>query len=439
MLHILRRIVPRPIINLYHLFLSWSGALWYGHPSRKLLVIGVTGTTGKSTVVEMLATMFRHAGKKVGAASTIRFQIGDTSSVNNEKMTMVGRWKLQKLLRRMVNAGCSVAIIETTSQGLAQNRHISVEYDCALITNLSPEHIESHGSYDAYRAAKQRLFSTLGHTYRKLGIPKISIVNLSMSDAQYFLQFPADEHIGFSLRSVSTPQGVASVLVPQKLETTEQGSTFTLDNQTFLLPLPGTFNVENALAAIAVAKAYGIPLVTIVSALETMHGVPGRFETVVKEPFRVVVDYAFVPEALHAAYKTAQAFHPNNIIAVLGAAGGGRDKWKRPVLGKIVAQYAKFVIVTNEDPYDEDPMAIINHVADGAAEHGKVDGKDLFRILDRKEGIAKALSLAQAGDLVLITGKGSEEVMVVKGGKKVPWSDQETVKELIRQMFAQKP
>lgn len=432
-LNLFRRIVPRLILNLYHSFLSWSGALWYGHPSRKLLVIGVTGTTGKSTTIEMLSAMFRHAGKIVGAASTIRFQVGDESSVNNEKMTMVGRWKLQNLLRRMVDADCSVAILETTSQGLQQNRHIGIDYDCALITNLSPEHIESHGSFEAYRAAKERLFAVLAHTYRKRGIPKVSVVNLSMGDAQYFVQFPADKHIGFSLRSIPSPRELNAVLIPQNLETTEQGSTFLLDNQTFHIPLPGMFNVENALAAIAMAQAYDIPLATIASALETMHGVPGRFETVIKEPFRVIVDYAFVPEALHAAYKTAQAFHPNNIIAVLGAAGGGRDKWKRPVLGKIAAEYAQFIIVTNEDPYDEDPMAIINQVAEGARDAGKVDGTTLFRILDRKEGIAKALSLARPGDVVLITGKGSEEVMVVKGGKKIPWSDKHVVRELLRQ------
>ena len=432
MLHLFRRIVPKSIINLYHLFLSWSGALWYGHPSRKLLVIGVTGTTGKSTVVEMLAAVFRYAGRKVGVASTIRFQIGDESTVNNEKMTMVGRWKLQKLLRRMVDAGCSVAVLETTSQGLAQNRHIGIDYDCALITNLSPEHIESHGSFKAYSEAKQRLFSALSHTYRKFGIPKTCVVNLSISDAQYFLQFPADKRIGFSLQPVSPQRELSAILVPQSLATTERGSTFVLDDQQFNIPLPGVFNVENALAAIAVARAYDIPLATIVSALETMRGIPGRFEIVVKEPFHVIVDYAHEPAGLEAVYQAAQALHPNRIIAVLGAAGGGRDKWKRPVLGKIAASYAQFVIVTNEDPYDEDPVAIINQVAVGAAMHGKTDGETLFRIVDRKEGIAKALSLARPGDIVLITGKGSEQVMVVKGGRKIPWNDQETVRKLLR-------
>lgn len=409
--------------------MSWSGAVWYGHPSRKMLVIGVTGTTGKSTVVEMLAAVFQSAGKKVGIASTIRFQIADTTWNNNEKMTMLGRWKLQHMLRRMVDAGCTVAIIETTSQGLAQNRHIGVEYDCALITNLSPEHIESHGSFAAYKAAKEKLFACIAHTYRKLGTPKISVVNLAMADAQEFLVNEATRHIGFALHNVPQ-QNLDAVLVPDSISQTEEGSTFRLAGTQYTLALPGEYNVANALAAIAVGQAYGLSHATMSDGLKKVKGVPGRFEVVVQKPFRVVVDYAFVPEAMHAVYKAAQAFRPRHIIAVLGAAGGGRDKWKRPVLGKIAAQYAKFVIVTNEDPYDEDPMRIIDQVADGACDGGKVDGETLFRVGDRKEGIAKALSLAQEGDLVMITGKGSEEVMVVAGGKKVPFNDAAVVREL---------
>lgn len=434
--------IPSFLFRLYHRTLAVTGALWYGHPSRRLLVIGVTGTTGKSTVCEMLASVFRHAGKsshstgpgrmtgKVGVASTIRFQIGDESTLNNEKMTMLGRWRLQKLLRQMANAGCSVVILETTSQGLAQYRHVGIDYDCAVMTNLTPEHIESHGSFAAYRFAKEQLFAVLATTYRKLGIPKVSVVNLAMNDAQDFLRYPADRHVGFALQNAPAPDGM-TVFVPDTIKTTERGSTFTVQSQTFHLPLPGTFNVANALAAIAVAQTYDVPLATIASALEAMQGVPGRFEIVVQEPFRVIVDYAHEPAGLEAVYKAVQAFHPQRVIAVLGSTGGGRDRWKRPVLGKIAAQYAQLVIVTNEDPYDEDPMAIIAQVADGAAEAGKRDGENLFRILDRREGIHKALSLAQPGDLIIITGKGSEQRMVVKGGRKIPWSDERVVQDLL--------
>ncbi len=429
MLNLLRRIIPRPIFNLYHRFLSWSGALRYGHPSRTLLVIGVTGTTGKSTVIEMLAAFFRAAGFTVGVASTIRFQIGERTWMNNEKMTMLGRWRLQKLLRQMVHAGCTVAIIETTSQGLAQNRHLGVDYDAAVLTNLSPEHIESHGSFDHYRAAKGKLFSALHASFRK-EYPKISVVNLEARDASFFLGFAADRVIGYSLSPVSA--AVTETFTPETVTTTEQGSDMTLQGVAFHLPLQGRHNAANALAAIATASAYGVPLTTSAKALQKIRAVPGRFATVVQEPFRVIVDYAHEPAGLEAVYRAARSFHPQRMIAVLGSTGGGRDTWKRPVLGKLAAQYAQFVIVTNEDPYDEDPMEIIHQVADGAMQEGKKDGQTLFRILDRGEGIKKALDLARPGDLVMITGKGSEQVMAVKGGKKIPWSDRDVVRELIR-------
>lgn len=433
MIRFLRRITPVWVLQLYHRVLATTGSLWYRHPSRRMLVIGVTGTTGKSTVVEMLNAAFSHAGYTTGAASTIRFQIGKESWSNNEKMTMLGRWRLQKLLRQMADAGCAVAIIETTSQGLAQNRHLGVDYDAAVLTNLMPEHIEAHGSFEKYRGAKEKLFATLASSFRKQ-YPKTSVVNLEARDASLFLRFAADQKVGYALTPVMN-DAVSNAWIPEAVQTSEQGSDFMLNGVSFSLPLPGRYNVANALAAIATAATYGVPLDVCAQALKTIRAVPGRFQEIQTQPFRVIIDYAFVPEALEAVYQTAKALLPNRLIAVLGGTGGGRDTWKRPVLGKIAAQYAQFVIVTNEDPYDEDPMTIINNVADGAAGAGKRDGENLFRILNRREGIHKALSLALPGDLVLITGKGSEQSMVVKGGKKIPWSDEGVVRELLSSSY----
>ncbi len=428
----LRSLAPRWLITAYHTFLAVSGAWWYGYPSRKMLIIGVTGTTGKSTVVEFLSSIFRAAGHKVGVASTIRFQVADETWLNNLKMTMLGRWQLQHLLHRMVNAKCSVAIIETTSEGIKQRRHLGIDYDCAVFTNLMPEHIESHGSFEAYRAAKGKLFARLAHTHRKKNIPKVSVVNMDSPDAHFFLQFDADHTVGFRV-SAETSLGQAQIVLrAEEITTTGKESRFLVSGSNYTVNIPGDYNVMNALAAVTVALEYSVPVAAIQSGIAAVAFVPGRFEIVAQEPFHVIVDYAFVPEALHAVYKAVQALHPHRIIAVLGAAGGGRDKWKRPALGKIAAQYADFVIVTNEDPYDEEPSSIIRQVARGAEEAGKKEGESLFSILDRKEAIKKALSLAHPHDLVLITGKGSEQSMVVKGGKKVPWSDQETVRELLR-------
>lgn len=428
----LRAFAPQWTVTLYHTLLAVSGAWWYGYPSRKMLVIGVTGTTGKSTVVEFLASIFKEAGQKVGIASTIRFQVAGETWLNNLKMTMPGRWQLQRLLHRMVHAKCSVAIIETTSEGIKQRRHLGIDYDCAVFTNLMPEHIESHGSFEAYREAKGKLFARLARTHRKKNIPKVSVINMDSPDARYFLQFNADHKVGYRVSTDTTLDQAQLVLRAGEVTTTGKESHFVVNGSEYIVHLPGEYNVVNALAAITVALEYSVPVAAIQSGVAAVTSVPGRFEIVAEEPFRVVVDYAFVPEALHAVYKAVRALHPHRIIAVLGAAGGGRDKWKRPALGKIAAQFADVVIITNEDPYDEEPSSIIRQVADGAAEAGKKEGETLYSILDRKEAIRKALSLARPHDLVLITGKGSEQSMVVKGGKKIPWNDQATVRELLR-------
>lgn len=431
MKHFLRSFVPRWLVTAYHTFLAVTGAWWYGYPSRKMLVIGVTGTTGKSTVVEFLASIFRAAGHKVGVASTIRFQVADKTWLNNLKMTMPGRWQLQHLLHRMVNAKCSVTIIETTSEGIKQRRHLGLDYDCAVFTNLMPEHIESHGSFAAYREAKGKLFARLSRTHRKKNIPKVSVINMDSSDAHYFLQFSADHKVGYRTSADTSLDQAELVLRAEEITTTGKESRFVVNGSDYTVHLPGEYNVVNALAAITVALEYSIPVSAIQSGIASVTSVPGRFEFVtVGTPFDVVVDYAHEPAGLKAVYKATRALHSHRIIAVLGAAGGGRDKWKRSALGKIAAQYADVVIVTNEDPYDEEPRFIIRQVADGAAEAGKKEGETLYSILDRKEAIRKALSLARPHDLVLITGKGSEQSMVVKGGKKIPWSDKQVVREL---------
>lgn len=416
---LLRAVTPRFVLQWYHWLLAWFGALLYGFPSRKLLVIGVTGTTGKSTVVEMLAAIFMKAGEKVGSSSTIRFRIGNQIWMNNEKMTMLGRFGTQRLLRDMVREGCYVAIIETTSEGIAQSRHVGISYDAAVFTNLTPEHIESHGSFERYKASKEKLFSRLHRQYRKPAIPKIIVANDDDPHADDFLRFDSDAKIRVSIKNAHA-------------HVDANGSRFTYADTAFTLPLPGDHNVSNALLAIVTATAYGVSTADAAKALATFSNIPGRFERIeAGQPFTVIVDYAHEPVGLKAVYRTARSMKPRRMIAVLGAAGGGRDKWKRSVLGKVAAKYATIVIITNEDPYDENPVSIMNDVAVGAREGGKKDGETLFLILDREGAIQKAIHMAKAGDIVMITGKGSEQSMVVRGRKKIPWSDAETVKKAL--------
>jgi len=388
---LIKKIIPDFLLSSYHYFLSWIGAFLYWFPSKKLIVIGVTGTSGKSTVVELCADIFQEAfqqsqGKqfKVASMSSIKFKIGDKEWENKLKMTMPGRMKLQRFLKQAVRAGCKYVVLEVTSEGIKQFRHKFIDFDVAVLTNLSPEHIEAHGSFEKYQAAKAKLFQQT---------KKIHIINIDDKNAEYFLKIPAKQKIKYGINDKN--------LLPEHFN------------------LLGRFNLYNAITATKIAISQEVSLEICKRALEKTKGIPGRMEIVVKEPFTVIIDYAHTPEALKKVYETLRS---SRLICILGACGGGRDKWKRPVLGKIAAEYCREVIVTNEDPYDENPMEIIEQVADDT---------NAKKILDRKEAIKQALKLAQPGDTVIITGKGSEPWMCVAKGKKIPWDDRQVVRDLI--------
>ena len=412
---ILKNFAPEFLISGYHFFLSFLSFLLYRAPSQqnKMKVIGVTGTNGKSTVVEMIARILEGAGFSVAFISSIRFKIGDEEKKNELRMTMPGRFTIQRFLRQALDGGCDYAIIEVTSEGIKQHRHRFIDFDVAVFTNLAPEHIESHGSFKAYQQAKGKLFqATRG----------IHIINLDDEHADYFLQFSSQKKYGYTLEG-KEKEGVSIVSASILPSTQEKKTSFELDDIIFHLRLLGKFNIYNALAAIGVVRSQGVNLQTSKKSLESIEGIPGRMEEVVAEPFKVIVDYAFTPQALKKVYQNLKNdFSPSKMICVLGACGGGRDKWKRPVLGEIASRYCQKIIITNEDPYDEDPEKIIEDVARGAK-------KETEKIIDRREAIQKALSYAQAGDVVVVTGKGSEPCICVAGGKKVPWDDRKVVRE----------
>ncbi len=404
----MKKIIPKFIIDAYHRAMPLLGAIIYRFPSKKIKIIGITGTNGKSTTVEMLASILKEAGYKVGILSSIKFEVAGEAEPNMLKMTMPGRLTIQKMIRRAVNKGCDYMIIEVTSEGIKQYRHLFVDFDLALITNLSPEHIESHGGFENYKRAKGELFKIT---------KKIHIINLDDKHADYFLGFKADQKIGYGIESQK--EMIRAVNCSSSLN----GVSFSVNGTDFNIKMPGRFNIYNALAGISTALSQGIDMETIKRGLERVIGVDGRMEEVITSPFRVFVDYAFTPNALEKVYKTIKEdFGSEKMICLLGSCGGGRDKWKRPVLGSIAGQYCNQVIVTNEDPYDEDPMEIIEQVAKGTRDKA-------IKILDRREAIAKAISLAKPGDSVIITGKGCEPWICVAGGKKITWDDREVVKE----------
>lgn len=431
MLNILRKIAPQSLLNKYHFVLAKLANFIYGSPSKKMIVIGVTGTNGKSTTVNLIAKILQEAGYKVGFTTTINFGIAAKEWLNKTKMTMLGRFELQKLLRQMVDAGCRYVVIETSSQGLIQYRHLGVEYDVAVFTNLTPEHIEAHGGFENYKKAKGLLFSHLTKFPRKTvndkEVRKLIIANADDENVNYFLSFNADKKARFSIINESEYRG-------RDARVMERGSTFRLGEQEFKLQILGGFNIYNALSAIATCSELGVSLERAKTALEKIKTIAGRMEYVDEgQDFKIMVDYAPEPESLRQLYKFVNNVSKNNLIHVLGSAGGGRDKPRRPILGRLAAENADYVIVTNEDPYDEDPMQIINQVAQGAEQAGKREEIDLFKILDRRDAIRKAIELAQENDFVLLTGKGAEQAIVVKGGKKIPWDEREVVKMMLKE------
>jgi UDP-N-acetylmuramoyl-L-alanyl-D-glutamate--2,6-diaminopimelate ligase len=273
-----------------------------------------------------------------------------------------------------------------TSEGIRQFRHKFINFDTAVFTNLSPEHIESHGSFENYRNEKLKLFKAAKN---------IHVINVDDENAKYFLETPAEKTIEFSAKDA--------------------------DSIRLKLSLIGDFNILNALAAISVAKAYGIGLDICKIALEKVKEISGRMEIIAGGPVRIVVDYAHTPTQLEAVYRT---FKSENMVCVLGSCGGGRDKWKRPVLGEIARKYCKEIIITNEDPYDENPVEIINQVAETA-------GSKARKILDRKEAIKTAIKLAKPSEVVIITGKGSEPWMCLENGRKIPWDDRKIARDAL--------
>jgi UDP-N-acetylmuramoyl-L-alanyl-D-glutamate--2,6-diaminopimelate ligase len=395
----IKKFIPEPVLSLYHFILAFLGAVIYRFPSRKIKVIGVTGTNGKTTVVNLTTKILEEANYKVASLSSIRFKIGEREWPNILKMTMPGRFQIQKFLRQVVNAKCQYVVLEVTSEGIKQHRHRFINFDTAVFTNLTPEHIEAHGGFENYKKTKGKLFQTTKN---------IHIINIDDENANYFLRFPVAKKLTYGLT---------------------KGDVNTQNTQ-FKLNLIGEFNIHNALAAICVGLSQGIDLETCQRAIEKVEIIPGRMEEVISEPFKVFVDYAFTPNALEQVYKTIKSSvisHQSKVICVLGSCGGGRDKWKRPVLGEIAAKYCNEIIVTNEDPYDEDPTEIINQVAAGTEEKAR-------KILDRRGAINQALKIAQPGDAVIITGKGCEPWICVAKGKKIPWDDRQVVKEEFRKL-----
>lgn len=399
-----------------------------------MVVIGVTGTKGKTSAANFIWACLNSAGDKAGLISTAVIRIGDKEFLNKYHMTMPGSFVLQKLISQMAKEGCKYCVIETTSEGIKQHRQKAIFYDIVVFTNLTPEHLPSHGnSFENYKKAKGKLFATLSNSAQKTisgkKIEKVIIANYDSPHKDYFLNFKSDKKITYGLNE-------GADYVAKNINDYSSGVEFSVNSNKYQLKTLGKFNVYNALPAIVTASIFGFPAESIQKGFGKLQIIPGRMERIDEgQDFLIFVDYAHEKESMNAVLETAKNMvGPKKVIVLLGAEGGGRDKTKRPLMGELAGKKADFVIVSNVDPYDDGPLEIIEDIAKASEKVGKVQGKDLFPIEDRREGIKKALSLAKAGDIVLITGKGAEQSMIIKG-KKIPWDDRIVVREETKRLI----
>lgn len=415
----IKRLLPRSVLErirpLYHYSLAFLGAIIYKHPSRDITVIAVTGTKGKSTVTELITTILEADGKKVASLSTIQFKVGADVRPNLYKMTTPGRFFVQHFLREAVDAECEYAVLEMTSEGARQFRHRFIDFDALVFTNLTPEHIESHGSFENYKKAKLEIAKQLADSAKQ---PRYIVSNKDDEHGQDFLDTKVEEKLPYGLKDL-------------KLYTLHKdgiGLIFTDGDEevTIRVPLVGLFNVYNTLAAITITRALGVPLSTIEIALRDLAPIRGRVEHFYspkdsEKHVTAVVDYAHTPDSLEKLY---QAFKDVPKVCVLGNTGGGRDTWKRPEMAGIAERYCDQIILTNEDPYDEDPRKIVEEMERGIEDKSKVE-----IIMDRRLAIATALREAKDNGYVLVSGKGTDPYIMGPHNTKEPWSDAKVVQE----------
>jgi UDP-N-acetylmuramoyl-L-alanyl-D-glutamate--2,6-diaminopimelate ligase len=422
---------PLPEIDLPQLVVERSpaaladAAAWsYGDPSHELGVAGITGTDGKTTTSFLAVAALEAAGLSSGLVGTVDTKVGTSREPNVEHMTTPGAVDLQRALRAMVLAGNGAAVVETTSHGLAADRVRGIAYDAAILTNLSHEHLEFHGTWEAYRDAKLSLFERLAVSARNPqkaapAWPKAAIVNVDDPTAGAFVgvaQEAGARIVTYGTDPAADVRATRSEEDARRLRVTY----VTPSGQASLeLRLAGRFNVHNALAVVALGEALGLDPAAVRAGLESVEGVPGRMERVdAGQPFGVIIDYAHSPASLEAVLgilAPVAAARGGGLIAVFGSAGE-RDVDKRPMMGRIAGEQSRLVIATDEDPRGEDRDAILDEIARGAETAGRRRGHDLLLIADRPAAISAAFERARPGDIVLLAGKGHERSIIGPDG-----------------------
>jgi UDP-N-acetylmuramoyl-L-alanyl-D-glutamate--2,6-diaminopimelate ligase len=406
--------------------LSALASAWYGHPAAGIRTIGVTGTDGKTTTSYLIQAVLEGAGLRTGLFTTVAYRVAGVWQENESRQTTPEALEVQALLSRMVAGGDQYGVLESTSHGLQLHKLDHCEYDLAVFTNLTGDHLDFHGTVDAYRAAKGRLFELLDSAAGK-GIEKLAVLNADDESSDYMASRTSARAVRYG---ISRPAEVSA----DSLELGADGSRFNAhagtETASVELQLPGRFNVSNELAALTVGWSQGIPLRRCAEALSRWPGVPGRMQRVnAGQPFTVIVDYAHTGASFQKALATLRPLVQGRLIAVFGCAGE-RGVERREGMGQAAAQGADYSVVTTEDPRGEDPAAIIAQIAEAMSSAGAREGSQFERVLDRREAIARAFALAAPGDVVLLAGKGHEHSIITAAGP-IPWDEVEIARQLL--------
>lgn len=406
--------------------LAAASAWFYGHPGREMVVVGITGTDGKTTTSHLVTSVLEASGARVGRLGTVDTYMPGESGHVTDRMTTPEAPEVQALLRRMADAGCDFAVVESTSHGLALHRLDHVEYDIAAFTNITGDHLDFHKTFEAYREAKGMLFEALDTAFDK-GIAKVAVVNADDPSANSMLaRAPRAEQIRFGLEAREVD------VFARNIHLRPDGTGFRLVTPAGAaevdMCLPAMFNVMNALTAAGLGLGCGLDVQTIARGLSQSPGVPGRMEQIDNgQPFAVIVDYAHTGDAVRKVLEVLRDVTSGRLIIVVGAAGE-RDPGRRFGVGRAAAEGADFAVFTSEDPRSEDPKAIVREIGRHAESAGKVPGRDFIEVEDRREAISEALGRAKPGDIVVVAGKGHEK-SIVYGQESRPWDDRTVTRE----------
>lgn len=416
---------------------TWLAAAFYDWPGRRLTVLGVTGTDGKTTTSNLLYQILLAAGLRAGLISTVNAVIGNEVLDTGFHVTTPDAPEVQFYLAKMVAAGLTHVVLETTSHGLAQHRVDASQYDIAIVTNITHEHLDQHGSYENYRAAKARLFQLLEQTEPKpLGNPRLAVLNRDDASFEFLSSLVRSLR---SVNSVSYGLGPEADIRAENVVYSPQGIRFDAVGADFRVPvnspLVGAYNVSNCLAALTAAvRGLGVDAQTAARGIASLTGVPGRMERIdLGQPFTAIVDFAHTPNALRVALETARQMTDKRVIAVFGSAGL-RDKEKRRLMAEVSAELADLSILTAEDPRSESLEGILEEMAAGARARGGREGQTFFRVPDRGEAIRLGVRLAEPGDIVLACGKGHEQSMCF-GETEYPWDDRIAMRAALAELL----